>query len=372
MSNFKKQLDNIHIPESLNKRSLQGIQQAEKERRKPQNRVPKLVALVVTIAAVSFIALNVGEKDTHQQQTGTVIEKSAFSPQFYWLIAAVLTVVTGLVIRAAIRKGMNKKLGIASGVIIVLLLGNSAVFLQNQLAKPITVPLVHDFFAGNGAHDFAIRYIVNKNDHRSVSFLQAGELTLQALYPDETKGNDLFYYPTDISEEGRHQLMRGAYFQGNTEEIQVLIDSDEVFLVLDDGEKLATSLQIDFDSKYGPLLNENTYMSQGSNDGENSRTVIIEQDTVFDDVYLPKILESSVTFEKLEVDKVVHTEGDFPVAVKKGQLVKIIFKIDDASMDINTMVGVRGSNGLLPIKVFRKATIDLKKIREEIERHDGV
>ena len=266
---------------------------------------------------------------------------------------------------------MNQKLGIASSVIIVLMLGNSALFLQNQIAKPMTVPLVHDFYGGNSTHDLQIRYITNKNDQRSVSYLQAGELTLQALYRDESDKKEVFYYPSDILEEGSHQLIRSAYFLGNTKEIQALIDSVEVYLVLEDGEKLPTTLQIDFDSKRGTLLNEGTFMSQGSSDGQSSRKVIMEQDTVFDEVYLPKGLEGSITFEKLVVDRVVYTEADFPVVVNKGQQVTLFFKGNKTSVDVNTMVGVRGPNGLLPIWIYGKADLEVLKINEERMRHDG-
>ena len=371
MSDFKRQLDDIKIPEKLHQRSLQGIQQVQKEQRKPRNWLPKVVASVVTLAAIGFIALSAGERNVRQQQASTLIEKSPFSSRIYWFIAIVLMLVTVFAIRRAIQKGMNQKLGIATCVIVVLMLGNSALFLQNQLAKPITVPLVHDLYAGNATHDLQISYMTNKTDHRSVSYLQAGELTLLARYYDKSQKNDVFYYPLDTLEEGNHQLLRSAYFVGNTEEMQALIDSDEVFLVLDDGEKLSTSLQIDFDSKHGTLLNEGTHMTQGNIDGEVSRTVVIEQDTVFDEVYLPKILESSITFEKLEVDKVVYTEADFPLAVKKGQQVTLFFKSNKAPMDINTMIGVRGPNGLLPIWIYSKAEMDVQKIREGLEQHDG-
>lgn len=371
MSDFKRQMDDIKIPENLHQRSLQGIHQAQKEQQKPRNWLPKVVASVVTFAAVGFIVLNAGERDARQQPASMIMGKSQFSPQFYWLLAIALMIVCIFVIRRAMRKGMNQKLGIASCVIMVLMLGNSAFFLQNQLAKPIAVPLVYDFFSGNESHDLQISYMTNKNDRRSVSYLQAGKLTLLAHYYNESQKNDTFYYPLDTLEEGNHQLLRSAYFVGNTEEMQSLIDSDEVYLVLDDGEKIATTLQLNFDSTHGNLLNVSTYMQRGSSDGEQSRTVVMEQDTVFDEVYLPKILEDSVTFEKLVVDKVVYSEKDFPVAVKKGQEVTLFFKINKAPMDINTTVGVRGPNGLLPIGIYRKTTIDVKKLRKELMQHDG-
>lgn len=372
MSDFKRQMDDIKIPENLHQRSLQGIQQAQKEQRKPRNWLPKVVAMVVTFAAVGFIFLSVGERETHQQQASTLFEKSSFPPQFYWLIAIALMLVTIFAIRRAIQKGMNQRLGMVSGVIMVLMLGNSAVFLQNQLAKPMTVPLVHDFFTVNETHDLQIRYITNKNDQRSVSHLQAGELTLQALNRNETKENDVFYYPTDTSEEGRYQLMRSAYFQGNTEEMQALIDSDEVFLVLDDGEKLPTRLQIDFDVQHGQLLKEDTYMPENNmNDGNMGRRGVMDSDAVFDEVYMPKMLEDYVAFEKMVVDKETYLEGDFPVAVKKGQLVTLFFTGDKVLIDVNTMVGVRGPSGLFPIWIHSKADMHVQKIREEIVRHDG-
>ncbi|KOS69011.1 hypothetical protein AEA09_10955 [Lysinibacillus contaminans] len=372
MSDFKRQLDDIKIPENLHQRSLQGIQQAQKEQRKPRNWLPKVVAMVVTFAAIGFIALSVGEREEQQQQASDFMGKSPFSPQFYWLIAIVLMVVSIIVIRRAIKKGMHQKFGIASCVMLVLMLGNSALFLQNQLTKPVTVPLVHDFFGGNVAHALEIRYIINKNDHRSVRYLQAGELTLQALHRDELQKEDVFYYPTDTSDEGSYQLIRSAFFQGNTEEMQVLIDSDEVFLVLDDGEKLPTTLQIDFDFHYGPILKEDTYMPESNIEGNMGRTGVMERDVVLDEVYIPKMLEGSLAFEKMVVDKVTYLKSDFPIVVKKGQQVTLYFTGDKAPIDVNTMVGVRGPNGLFPIRIYGKADMGVTKLREELLRHDGV
>lgn len=370
MSDFKRQMDDIKIPENLHQRSLQGIYQAQKEQKKPRNWLPKVVASVVTLAAVGFIVINAGERDARQQPASMIMGKSQFSPQFYWLLAIALMIVCIFVIRRAMKKGMNQKLGIGSCVIMVLMLGNSAFFLQNQLEKPITVPLVHDFVTGNESHDLQISYMINKNDRRSVSYLQAGELTLLARTYDKSQKNDIFYYPSDTVEEGNHQLLRSAYFVGNTEEMQALIGSDEVFLVMDDGEKLQTTLQIDFDSKYGIVLTT-ALMTQSNSDGEEQGRFVLQQDAIFDEVYIPKMLEGAVTFEKMIVDKKTYLEADFPVVAKKGQEVTLYFKNDKATMDMKTIVGVRGPNGILPIWIYSKAEMDVKKIREEGMQRDG-
>lgn len=372
MSDFKRQLDDNKISEKLHQRSLQGNQQAQKEQQKPPTWMAKVVVSVAILAVIGFIALSFGEMDAHQKQASTIMDKGSFSPQFYWLIAIALMIVSVIVIRRAVKKGMNQKLGIVSCVMIVLMLGNSALFMQNQLAKPITVPLVHDFFSGNSTHDFQIRYLTNKTDQRSVRYLQAGGLTLRALYSDETRRNNVFYYSTDTSEEGRYQLMRSVFFQGNTEEMQALIDSDEVFLVLEDGEKLPTTLQIDFDARHGQMLKEDTYMPENNiNDGTMGRTGVMEIDAVFDEIYIPKMLEDYVAFEKMVVDNETYLGTDFPVAVQKGQLVTLFFTGDKTPIDVNTMLGVRGPSGLFPIWIYSKAEMDVQKIREELARHDG-
>lgn len=370
MNNFKKQMDAIKIPENLHKRSLQGIHQAQKEQKKPSNWLPKVVAAIVTFASIGFIALSVGERETRQQTANSIIGTSEIPPQFYWLLAAALMILCVFVIRRAIQKGMHQKLGIISCVIILLMLGNSAFFLQHQLAKPMTVPLVHDLFAGNATQDLQISYMTNKNDHRSVRYLQAGELTLMARYYDESQKDKRFYYPMDTIKEGHHQLLRMAYFVGNTEEMQALIDSDEVFLVLDDGEKLETKLQIEFDSQHGTILT-NAQMTEGYSNGEEQGRFELQQDAVFDEVHIQELLKGVVSFEKMIVDHETYTESDFPVEVKKGQQVTLFFKMNKAPMDIQTIVGVRGPNGMLPIWIYSKAQMDVKKIREELARHDG-
>ena len=371
MNHFKKQMNGIKIPNNLHERSLQSMHQAQKEQKKPTNWLPKGVASIITFAAIGFIALHVGEREIRQQTASNMLGTSEIAPPFYWLFATSLMILCMVVMRYAIGKGMHRKLGILSCVIIFLMLGNSAFFLHNQLAKPITVPLVHDLFAGNATHDLLIRYIVNKNDHRAVSYLQAGELTLMARSYNQPQTGEPFYTPADTLQEGNHQYLRAAYFVGSTEEMQALIESDEVFLFLDDGEKLETKLQIEFDSQYGTILTT-ANMTRGNSDGEEQGRFVLEQDAVFDEVYSQELLKGVVSFKKMKVEEETYTELDFPVAVEKGQQVTLFFKVNKAPMDLQTNVGVRGPNGILPIWIHHKADMDVKKIREELARHDGL
>ena len=370
MSNLKKQMDEIKIPETLHKRSLQGIHQAQKEQKKPSNWMPNVVASIVTFAAIGFIALSVGEREISQQTMSSSFVTSEIAPQMYWYLAVALLIVCMFFVRLAIGRGMKRKLGVISCVIMAFLLGNSAFFLQNQLDQPIVVPLVHDFYAENETHDLQISYLTNKSDHRSVRYLQAGELILMARYYDESQKNGLFYYPTDTLKEGNHQLLRFAYFVGSSEDIEVLIKSDEVFLVLDDGEKLATQLNLQYDSRHGNVLT-NAIMTKGNSNGEKQGQFVLQQDALFDEVFMDELLKEVVFFEKMEVNQKFYAESDFPVEVKKGQRVTLFFKVNQTPMDLQTTIGVRGPNGILPISIHSKAQMDVKKIREELVRHDG-
>ena len=363
-------MDEIEIPETLHKRSLQGVHQAQKEQIKPFNWMPKVVATIVTFAAIGFIALSVGERYISQQTASNRIVTSEIAPQMYWYLAVALMIVCIFFVWLAIGRGMNRKLGVISCVMMALLLGNSAFFLQNQLKKPIVVPLVHDLYAGNETHDLQISYMTNKNDHRSVSYLQAGELTLMPRYYDESQKEAFFYYPADTLKEGNHQLLRFAYFLGSSEEMEALMASDEVFLVLDDGEKLETQLKIDFDSRHGTDLTD-AIMTQGNSNGQRQGQFVLQQDALFDEVLMDELLKEVVLFEKMEVDQEIYTESDFPVEVKTGQRVTLFFKVNQTSVDLQTIIGVRGPNGILSIPIHLKAQMDVKKIREELVRHDG-
>lgn len=366
MNDFKKQLDRIDIPKSLHKRSLKGIKRAKNEQQKHKRWMPKILTVTVTIAAGGFIALGVGKQDTRQQQSSSLLDESLSSPIVHWCIAIFLMIMTILVVIIAIRKGIDKKLSIAMGFIMTLLLGNSTVYLQNQLPKPITVPLVQDFFYSNENFDFTIHYITNKSDRRFVKYLQADNLTLQAKYYGNSENKGISYYPVDVTNDSSHQFMRAAYFVGNREEIQTLINSKEVFLVLDDGEKLPTLLQMDFD--HPEKVQVDFLGTSGGND--EMAIFVMMQDVVLDAVNIPEILKHSVSFTDIKVNEIAYTEKDFPIAVKKGQRVIITFQTSEAGMDVRAKVGVSGRDGMLPKWINREASFNIPKIREEIERHD--
>ncbi|KOS63472.1 hypothetical protein FJQ98_09295 [Lysinibacillus agricola] len=369
MNDFKKQLDQIDIPKSLHKRSLQGIEQAKKEQQISKRWMPKILTVAVTLAAGGFIALSVGEEhDTRQQQSSSLLDGSLSSPILYWSIAIFLMIMTIFVVKMAIRKGMDKTASIAMGFIMALLLGNSAFYLQNQLPRPITVPLVQDFFSSNESYDFTIHYITNKSDRRFVKYLQANNLTLQARDYGDRENKGISYYPADVTNESSHQFMRAAYFVGNKEEIKTLINSTEVFLVLDDGEKLSTTLRIDFEHSAKEL--KGFIGTSGSYDGDRTATFVLTQDVVLDTVNIPEVLNRSISFTEIKVNEIAYTEKDFPIAVKKGQRVTISFHISETGMDVHAKVGVSGPDGMLPIWIQREASFKITKIREEIERHD--
>ncbi|KOP80514.1 hypothetical protein AMS59_03785 [Lysinibacillus sp. FJAT-14745] len=365
MNDFKKQLDQIDIPKSLHKRSLQGIEQAQQ---KSKRWMPKILTVAVTIAAGGFIALSVGEHNTRQQQSSGLLVESLSSPILYWSIAIFLMIMTIFIAKMAIRKGIDNKLSIAMGFIMTLLLGNSAFYLQNQLPRPITVPLVQDFYSNNETYGFTIHYITNKNDQRFVKHLQVDNLTLLARYYGEVENKGILNFPEGVTNEGSHQFMREAYFVGNKEEIQTLIKSKEVFLVLDDGEKLPTTLQINFDHSDKEL--KGFVGTSGSFAGDETVTFVMTQDVVFDTVNIPEKLNRSISFTEMKVNEIVYTEKDFPIAVKKGQRVLISFKFNDSGMDVHAKVGISGPDGMLPIWMHREASFNIPKIREEIEKYD--
>ncbi|MGE7694223.1 hypothetical protein ACQKNC_08875 [Lysinibacillus sp. NPDC094177] len=368
MNDFKKQLDQIDIPKSLHKRSLQGIEQAKNELQKPKRWMPKILTVAVTIAAGGFIALSVGKHDTRQQQSSSLLDGSLSSPIVYWSIAIFLMVMTIFIVKMAIRKGIDKKVSIAMGFIMTLLLGNSAFYLQNQLPRPIAVPLVQTFFSNNETYDFTIHYITNKDDRRFVKYLQGDNLTLLASYYGDRENKGISYYPADVRNESAHQFMRTAYFVGIKEEIQALINSKEVFLVLDDGEKLPTTLQFDFDHSDKELKEPRG--TTGSFDGDETATFDMVQDVVLDTVNIPEVLKRSVSFTNIMVNEIAYTEKDLPITVKKGQQVTISFHVSGTGMDVHAEVGVSGSDGILPIWMHREASFNIPKIREEIERYD--
>jgi len=325
-----------------------------------------IVPKMMTVGAVYFIAVQekVFQLATFKQGMST------FSPTIYWLCAIGLSLLTAFVVRTAIRRGADKKFVLVLGFIVLLLFGNSAFYLQNQLAQPITVPLAYDLYSGNERHDLTIHYVTNKSDHRAVQYLQAGEVTLFARYYEQpAKDQPMFYYPADVTEQGRYQLMRSAYFIGNKEEMQKLINSDAIYLVLDDGEKLSTTLQLDFDRPADEVA-YHMISSSGSSNGDQQGTFKMMQNAVFDDVFIPEILQGSIDFEEISVNGKTYSVKDFPIVVKEGQLVSISLQSKAIGIDLQTMVGISGPQGILPIWILQKAPFDIRKIKEESLPHD--
>ncbi|WP_409368989.1 hypothetical protein [Lysinibacillus sp. 38-6] len=324
--------------------------------------MPKMMA----VGAVYFIT---GQEKVFQLATfqqGIV----KVAPTFYWLCAIGLSLLTAFVVTTAIRRGADKKFVLTLGFIVLLLFGNSAFYLQNQLAQPITVPLAYDFYSGNERHDLTIHYVTNKNDHRAVHYLQAGEVTLFARYYEQpAQEQSLFYYPADVTEQGRYQLMRSAYFSGNKDEMQKLINSDTIYLVLDDGDKLSTNLQLDFDRPADEVA-YSFVSSSGSNNGNQTAMFRMMQDAVFDEVFIPEILQGSIEFKEIDVNGKTYTTEDFPITVKQDQLISISLQSKAVALDLQKMVGISGPEGVLPIWILREAPFDIDKITEGSLPHD--
>ncbi|WP_431811187.1 hypothetical protein [Lysinibacillus sp. FW12] len=286
----------------------------------------------------------------------------------YYCIAMLLIAITISMMIIAIRKGVSKLSVIMFGLIMVLLLSNSAVYVNKQLANPMIVPLVYDFYSDNDTHDFAIHYITNKSDYRKVEYLQAGDVTLWTTSTGDKRKGGYFYYSSDVVNETAHQFMRAAYFSANTTEIQKLLQTKKVYLVLNDGEKLATSLSLKWDDS-----NQRTVRSirvSGSSNGEHSTSFESPQDTQIDAVNIPACLKRHTKLLELRVNEVAYTEKDFPISVKKGQIVYVSFQTEDSGLDIHAKVSVSGSDAIWPVWIDKKAVLDIQKIKEERQRYD--
>lgn len=286
----------------------------------------------------------------------------------YYCIAVLLIAISISMMIIAIRKGVSKLSVIMFGLIMILLLSNSTVYVHQQLANPMIVPLVYDFFSDNDTHDFAIHYITNKSDHRKVEYLQAGDVTLWTTSIGDQGKEGYFYYSSDVVNETAHQFMRAAYFSANTTEIQTLLQMKKVYLVLNDGEKLATSLSLKLDDS-----NQRTVRSisvSGSSNGEHSASFVSPQDTQIDTVNIPACLKRHTKLLELRLNDVSYTEKDFPISVKKGQIVYVSFQTDDSGLDIHAKVSVSGSDTIWPVWIDKRAIFDIQKIKEERQRYD--
>ncbi|KOY80798.1 hypothetical protein I6G82_10365 [Lysinibacillus macroides] len=247
---------------------------------------------------------------------------------------------------------------VAIGIIMLLLLGNSIVYFYHQLAQPITVPLIQDFYRSNDSHHFKIHYITNKSDPRLVTHLEAGPLIL----PEETNGTG------NIIEEKAHQLVRVAFFSGDHQEIATLLHNKQVYLVLNDGERLAATLHLAWEE---PSQQSDYFLaSSGSNNGDTAVTYKVAQDTSIHTVHIPACLKSHVNFEHVEVNGVRYKEENFPISMKKGQTMKISFQINESGADVAATVSVRGSDEVWPVSVIRDAPFQLESIQKELQKDD--
>ncbi|WP_341302437.1 hypothetical protein MHB44_08840 [Lysinibacillus sp. FSL H8-0500] len=247
---------------------------------------------------------------------------------------------------------------VAIGIIMLLLLGNSIVYFYHQLAQPITVPLIQDFYRSNDSHHFKIHYITNKSDSRFVTHLEADSLILL----EATNGT------ADIIEENAHQLIRVAYFSGDNQEIETLLHSKHVYVVLNDGERLTAALHLAWEdpSQQGDYF----LASSGSSNGDTSVIYKVAQDTSIHTVHVPACLKPRVNFEHVKVNGELYKEEDFPIAVKKGQTMNISFQVHESGADVAATVSVSGPDEVWPVSVIRDAPLQLESIQKELQQDD--
>jgi len=69
---------------------------------------------------------------------------------------------------------------------LILLIGNSTIFLQHQLREPVVVSTVIEV-TDSSQNALEIRYITNKYDHRYVKYLQAEDVQLPIVYDKWSK-----------------------------------------------------------------------------------------------------------------------------------------------------------------------------------------
>lgn len=207
-------MDQIDIPKSLHQRSLQGIEQAKKEQRKSKSWVPKILTAAVTLAAGGFVALMVGEHHLDNDRASALMSQvENLSPPMYWIFAILCIFITLYISRKKLQVGADQKKTIGVAVVLILMIGNSTLFLQHQLIKPIVVPTVIEG-TNNLQNALEIRYITNKDDRRYVEYLQAEDVQLPIVYYQTEQENLVngFYYPLDTSQDLRYQNIRLAFF----------------------------------------------------------------------------------------------------------------------------------------------------------------
>lgn len=366
MSDFKKQMDHIDIPKSLHKRSLQGIEQASKEQQNPQRWLPKIITIAVTLAAGGFIALSIKQGGTNNHQASTFLIQEHISSYIYWGISILCISVILFVARRKIGSGSDKVKTLGVAAVLILLLGNSALFLQHQLVNPLVIPTSIEVNKDE-QNGFEIRYITNRNDHRYVKFLQADDVILPIAYFTSEQENLIngFYYPYDAYQVLRYQYIRDAYFQADLSVIEKILASKGVYLILSDEVKIKAPLSININQNDNQVPHQSFSASRGQ-DG-HMISFILEQDAVFDAFYVPSLLENQVILIEFIVNNQQFTSKDFPISLKKGQRIELIIQYKDSPFDMNASVGLSGPDGYLITNVFSKVYFNesmVKKVRE--------
>lgn len=365
MSDFKKQMEQIDIPKSLHKRSLQGIERVSKEQQKPKLWLPKIITIAMTLAAVGFIALSIeqGEKNNHQASSILVQEYS--SSYIYWGIAILCLFIILVVTKRKIGSGADKVKTLGITVILILLLGNSAFFLQHQLVNPLVIPTLIEVNKDE-QNGIEIRYITNHNDYRYVKFLQTDNVILPVAYFTLKQDNLIngFYYPHDAYQTLRYQYIRDAYFQADLSVIEKIIASKDVYLILSDDVKIKAPLSLIYQND-----NQIPHQSFRASRDQDEQVIsfILEQDAEFDDFYVPSFLESHVILKEFKVNNQPFTSEDFPISLKKGQRIELFIQFKNSPFDMNASVGLSGPDGYLITKVFSKTYFTesmVKKVRE--------
>ncbi|MFM9534504.1 hypothetical protein [Lysinibacillus sp. IITD104] len=369
MNNLKKQMDQIDIPESLHQRSLQGIEQAKIEQHKPQPWVPKVLTIAVTLAACVFVAFMVGEQHLGNDRASVLRSQlENLSPPMYWILAILCVCIILFSSRKNLKVGTDQKKTIGVAIVLILMIGNSTIFLQHQLIKPIVVPTVIEV-TDSLQNALEIRYITNKDDHRYVKYLQAEEVQLPIVYYQTEQENLVngFYYPLDTSQDLRYQNIRFAFFQLDESTMKKVMASKSVYLVLSDGMKLPAPIRFTME----PSIYENQVMhdsfSQSQHDSEQIISFTLQQDAVFDAFYVPPTLQGKILLKEWRLNDQRYTASDFPLSVTKGQRLDITIQFKEAPLDINTSIGFSGPDGYLTKQLYSKAyftTNLVKKVRE--------
>lgn len=372
MNDLKKQMDQIDIPKSLHQRSLQGIEQAKKEQRKFKSWVPKILTAAVTLAAGGFVALMVGEHHLDNDRASALMSQvENLSPPMYWIFAILCIFITLYISRKKLQVGADQKKTIGVAVVLILMIGNSTLFLQHQLIKPIVVPTVIEG-TNNLQNALEIRYITNKDDRRYVEYLQAEDVQLPIVYYQTEQENLVngFYYPLDTSQDLRYQNIRLAFFQLDLNTLEKVMASKNVYLVLSDGMKLPAPIRFTRE----PSIYENQVMnnsfSQSQHDAEQIISFTLQQDAVFDAFYVPPTLEDKILLKEWRLNDQRYTASDFPFSVTKGQRLDITIQFKEAPLDINTSIGFSGPDGYLTMRLYSQTNFTtnlVKKVRENNE-----